>query len=62
MNNDQIKGRIEEVKGKVKEVAGKATGNRTLEERARIEQSAGKTRADFGDARKAVKDALKNRS
>lgn len=61
MNNDQIKGRIEEAKGKVKEVTGKVTGNKTLEDKARIEEAAGRTRSNFGDARKAVKDAVKGR-
>jgi uncharacterized protein YjbJ (UPF0337 family) len=66
MNNDQIKGRIDEAKGKVKETAAKVTGNKTLEERARVEEAAGKLRADYGDAKseakKAVKDVLKNRA
>jgi len=61
MNNDQIKGRIEEAKGKVKEVTSKVTGNKTLEEKARIEEAAGKARASYGDAKSAVKDAVKNR-
>ena len=31
MNNDQLKGRIEQAKGKVKEVAGKVVGSEKLE-------------------------------
>jgi uncharacterized protein YjbJ (UPF0337 family) len=55
MNNDQIKGRIDAAKARLKAGAAKMTGNRTLEIKARIEQAAGKARADFGDAKSAVK-------
>lgn len=61
MNKDQIKGRVEEAKGKVKEGVAKVTGNRDLDDKAQIDQAAGKTRADYGDAKSALKDTLKNR-
>jgi len=61
MNKDQVKGRLEEAKGKAKEVTGKVIGNDKLEDKGRIEEAAGRTRADYGDAKTAVKDAVKGR-
>lgn len=57
MNKDQVKGRIEEAKGAVKEVAGKAVGNKELEIKGKIQNSAGKVQASFGDLKKDLKDA-----
>ena len=61
MNKDQVKGRLEEAKGKAKEVTGKVIGNDKLEDKGRIEEAAGRTRADYGDAKTAVKGAVKGR-
>jgi uncharacterized protein YjbJ (UPF0337 family) len=60
MNKDQVKGRLEEVKGKAKAVTGKVTGNAELEDDGRIDEAAGRTRADYGDAKNAVKGAVKD--
>ena len=58
MNKDQLKGRIEEVKGKVKQVTGKLVGNKTLEQKGRIEKTLGNAQAGYGD----LKDDLKKGS
>lgn len=49
MNEDQVKGRIEEVKGKVKEVTGKIIGNKDLEEKGKAQKNVGDLQADYGD-------------
>ncbi len=56
MNKDQVNGRINEAKGAVKEVAGKAVGNKDLELKGKIQNSAGKVQASFGDLKKDIKD------
>ncbi|HEY2678600.1 MAG TPA: CsbD family protein [Steroidobacteraceae bacterium] len=54
MNKDQVKGRAEQAVGKVKEVTGKTTGNKTLEEKGRLDEAAGKIRANYGDIKSEV--------
>lgn len=58
MNNDQLKGRIEQAKGKVKEVAGKVVGSDKLETEGRVDQVTGKTQATYGDAKEKAKDLI----
>jgi uncharacterized protein YjbJ (UPF0337 family) len=58
MNQDQIKGRVEETKGKVKESVGRATGNPDLENRGTAEKIAGKVQKGFGDTKEKVKDEI----
>ena len=55
MNKDQAKGRVKEVKGKVKEVAGRAVGNVNLEQKGKIEKTAGKAQAAYGDLKNDLK-------
>jgi uncharacterized protein YjbJ (UPF0337 family) len=59
MNKDQVKGRTDQAKGSVKEVTGKVVGNRNLEAEVKIDKSTGKARADYGDLKEDVKDAIK---
>jgi len=58
MNKDQVKGRAETAKGKAKEVTGKAVKNRRLESEGKIDQIAGKTQSDYGDAKEKAKDII----
>jgi uncharacterized protein YjbJ (UPF0337 family) len=55
MNKDQAAGRVDEVKGKVKEVAGKVVGNRTLEQKGKIQNAKGKVQAGYGDLKEDIK-------
>ena len=55
MNKDQIKGRINETKGAVKEVTGKLTGKKSLEQKGKLQKTAGKAQAGYGD----IKDDMK---
>jgi len=59
MNKDQIKGRVKEAKGKIKEVAGKLVGNKTMEEKGKVQKTLGEAQAKFGDVKKDVKDTTK---
>ncbi len=57
MNNQQVKGRVDEAVGKVKEVAGRAVDDKSLEAKGLAQQVGGKTRATAGDIAEDVKDA-----
>jgi uncharacterized protein YjbJ (UPF0337 family) len=61
MNKDQAKGRVEEAKGKVKEVTGKLVGNDKLETKGKLQKSGGQVQAAYGDLKKDIKDASKNK-
>lgn len=58
MNKAQVKGRVEQVKGKIKKVTGSVVGNKTLEQKGRVQEIVGKAQAGFGD----LKDDLENGS
>lgn len=58
MNNDQVKGRVDQVKGAIKEGTGKALDDRDLEAEGTVDKAAGKTQATYGDAKEKVKDAI----
>ena len=59
INIDQVKGRVKEVEGKIKEVTGKLVGNEKLEEKGKIQKTAGEAQAAVGDLKKDVTDAVK---
>jgi uncharacterized protein YjbJ (UPF0337 family) len=58
MNQDQVKGRIEQGKGKAKEALGDLVGNRELEREGQVDQTAGKAQAGVGDAKEKLKDSI----
>ena len=58
MNNDQVKGRVDQVKGAIKEGTGKALDDRDLEAEGTVDKASGKTQATYGDAKEKVKDAI----
>jgi uncharacterized protein YjbJ (UPF0337 family) len=55
MNNDQVKGRMEEVAGKTKKVVGEVFRDGTLKQKGRLEEAAGKVRSTYGDAKEEWK-------
>jgi uncharacterized protein YjbJ (UPF0337 family) len=57
VNNDQVKGRVKEVKGKAKQVAGILVGDKTLEQKGKAQNAAGKVQAGYGDLKKDLKNA-----
>ena len=60
MHKDQLKGGAKDAMGAAKKTIGRATGNDRLEAEGMAEQAAGKVQKTFGDAKEAVRDALKN--
>jgi uncharacterized protein YjbJ (UPF0337 family) len=57
MNNDRIKGTIDEVAGSAKRKAGALTGNTRLEVAGMAQQVKGKVESAWGKAKDAVNDA-----
>jgi uncharacterized protein YjbJ (UPF0337 family) len=51
MNEDQIKGKIEEIKGDVKERIGGATKDRKTQAEGFVEEKKGQLRKEIGDVR-----------
>jgi uncharacterized protein YjbJ (UPF0337 family) len=59
MNKDQVKGRVKEAKGKIKEVAGRIAGDKTMENKGKLQNAVGKAQAGYGDVKEDIKDATK---
>ncbi len=59
MNDDQVKGRVDQATGSVKETVGKAVGNPSLESEGATDKTAGKTQASYGDLKEDVKGIVK---
>lgn len=59
MNKNQTEGRIDQASGKVKEIAGKVTGNKSLEQKGKIQNISGHIQAGVGDVQKEIKKAVK---
>ncbi len=58
MNEDQVKGRVEQTKGKTKEAVGKAVGNKELEREGELEDAGGKVRKGYGDVKEDIKKSF----
>ncbi len=58
MNNDQVKGRIDQAVGKIKEETGELLNDKQLEERGRAEKTGGKVQAEYGNVKENVKDGI----
>lgn len=61
MNKDQVKGGAKQAAGKVQEAAGRAVGSERQESKGLNKQVAGGVQRTYGDAKEAVKDAVKGR-
>jgi uncharacterized protein YjbJ (UPF0337 family) len=55
MNKNQVTGRIKEAEGKVKEVTGKIVGNKSLEEKGKVQKTVGKIEAGYGDLKNDIR-------
>ena len=60
MHKDTIKGTAKDTTGAMKKHAGRATGDERLEAEGAAEQAGGKIQKSFGDAKEAVRKALKH--
>lgn len=57
VNKDQVKGRVKEVKGKAKQIAGILVGDKTMEQKGKVQNAVGKAQAGYGDLKKDLKNA-----
>jgi uncharacterized protein YjbJ (UPF0337 family) len=60
MNEDRIKGSMNEAKGKIKEAAGKMTGDEKLKREGQADQVAGKVQNVVGGIKDSVKEQNKH--
>jgi uncharacterized protein YjbJ (UPF0337 family) len=59
MNKDQIKGYAKDIAGKVQEEAGKLVGSKEQQAKGLNKQISGKAEKVLGDAKEAIKQAVK---
>lgn len=57
MNKDQVKGQLKQAEGQVKEVTGKLIGDKTLENKGKVQNVVGKVQETYGDAKDEIKKA-----
>ena len=60
MNNDEVKGKMDQASGTVKENMGRVMGDPILEEKGADQRASGKLEAGFGKARRKVGEAMKD--
>ncbi|MFI4994781.1 MAG: CsbD family protein [Hyphomicrobiales bacterium] len=60
MDKDRIAGAAKEAKGAMKDAAGKVIGSDKLQAEGKMEKAAGKAQNTFGQAKDAVRDAVKD--
>jgi uncharacterized protein YjbJ (UPF0337 family) len=60
MNQDELKGKIDQVKGRAKQAAGDITGNERLREEGAADEAGGKVQDTFGKARRKVGEAIED--
>lgn len=58
MDEDRVKGSLNQAKGAIKEGVGKVTGDTKLQAEGTADKVAGKTQSTVGGAKDAVKDAV----
>ena len=57
MNNDQVKGRVNEAEGKIQEVAGKVVGDKNQEAKGNLKSHLGHLEEKSGDVKHELKDS-----
>jgi uncharacterized protein YjbJ (UPF0337 family) len=60
MNDDEVRGKIDQASGTVKEKTGRVLGDPILEEEGSDQRASGKLEAGFGKARRKVGEAIKD--
>jgi uncharacterized protein YjbJ (UPF0337 family) len=60
MNDDEVKGKIDQASGTVKENVGRALGDPVMEDEGADQRASGKIEAGFGKARRKVGEAIKD--
>ncbi|WP_332701146.1 CsbD family protein [Devosia sp.] len=59
MHKDEVKGVGKQAKGAIKDAVGGLTGNEKLQAEGKFDKAAGKVQQKVGEAKDAVRDALK---
>ena len=59
MDKNRVEGAVDQAKGSIKEAIGKVTGNDQLQAEGVADKVAGKTKSTVGEAKDAVRDAVK---
>ncbi|WP_332693982.1 CsbD family protein [Devosia sp.] len=59
MHKDEVKGVGKQAKGAIKDAVGGLTGNEKLQAEGKFDKAAGKVQQKAGEAKDAVRDALK---
>jgi len=60
VDNDRVKGAVDQAKGAVKEAAGNLTGDAKLKGEGAADKAAGKVQSSVGGAKDAARDATKS--
>jgi uncharacterized protein YjbJ (UPF0337 family) len=60
MNQDELKGKIDQVKGRAKQAAGDITDNERLHDEGVADEMGGKVQDTFGKARRKVGDVIED--
>jgi uncharacterized protein YjbJ (UPF0337 family) len=58
MNKDQLKGQFKQAKGQAKETTGRVFGNKTLENKGKVQNAAGKVQTSYGDVKADLKKEI----
>ncbi|MGV8832952.1 MAG: CsbD family protein [Devosia sp.] len=59
MHKDEVKGAGKQAEGAIKDAVGGLTGNDKLQAEGKLDKAEGKVQQKFGEAKDAVRDALK---
>ena len=60
MNQDELKGKIDQVKGRAKQAVGDITDDERLREEGAADELGGKAQDTFGKARRKVGEAIED--
>jgi len=58
INQDEVRGKIQQGKGKIKDKIGEVTGNRRMEREGEAENAEGHTRESWGKFKRGVSNAV----
>ena len=60
MNQDELKGKVDQIKGRAKQAAGDITNDEQLHDEGVADEAAGEVREGFGKARRKVGEAIED--
>ena len=60
MNEDELKGKVDQVKGRAKQAVGDITDDQRLHDEGAADEAAGDVREGFGRARRKVGEAIED--